>query len=374
MTTTEKSKTIEKRTPRKVYEGFQDTYFIIMAGGKGERFWPLSTEHVPKPFVRLTGKKTLIELTVDRAKRVVPIERIFVVLGKEHLPEAKKCLPGLPGKNFIIEPVNRDTAPCVGLAALLIHLRAPEAVMVVLPSDHHVTDEGRFAKLIRDAVKVARRGEYLVTIGVKPDRPETGYGYVKAGKKAQAGKGVDCFHAARFVEKPQLAKAKHYFREGSYYWNTGIFIWKVPVLLEGLRLHMPRLHRGLEDLRLVIKRREWKKANELFAGFDRESIDYGLMEKAKNVLMIPATFGWDDVGTWTALLRVLDTDEKGNLLRGRAVAIDTDNCVIIADKTPVALLGLSNLVVVASKEGILVCEASKAQEVRRIAKLFNKKS
>jgi len=366
--------TVKKEKPSGTAGAFSDTYFVIMAGGRGERFWPLSTDLVPKPFVSLTGKKTLIEMTVDRAKRIVPIGRIFVVLGREHLPAAKKCLPELPLKNFIIEPVGRDTAPCIGLAATMIHLRDPGAVMVVLPSDHFVPDGKRFAGLVRQAVKAARGGEHLVTIGIPPQRPETGYGYIKTGNKALSLSGGDCYKVRRFVEKPDLAKARHYVKEGSYYWNAGIFVWQTRVFLEGLRSHMPRLYEGLEELRGALLRGEGRKADAIFAGFEKVSIDYGLMEKAKNVLMMPAGFRWDDVGTWTSLSRVLDTDDAGNVLRGRTVALDADNCVIISDSVPVAALGVSGLIIVASKDGILVCDASKAQEVRQIAKIINKKS
>lgn len=366
-------KEVKKGRSRRAPGAFNDTYFVIMAGGKGERFWPLSTALVPKPFVSLTGKKTLIELTVDRAKRIVPIERIFVVLGKEHLPVAKKCLPELPRRNFILEPVGRDTAPCVGLAATMLNLRDPGAVMVILPSDHYVPDENEFASLIKEAVKVARRGEHLVTIGIVPKRPETGYGYIKTRKKALPAIGGACYEVTRFVEKPNLAKASRYVKEGGYYWNAGIFVWQARVLLEGLKVHMPGLYKGLAELRGALSRGDGKKAETIFAGLEKVSIDYGLMEKAENALMIPATFRWDDVGTWTSLLRVLGTDEAGNVLRGKTVPLDTDNCVIISDSMPVAALGVSGLVIVASKDGILVCDASKAQEVRQIAKIINKK-
>jgi len=371
MTAKQKTKTTGKGLLR---GAFPDTYFVIMAGGKGERFWPLSTQFVPKPFVSLTGRKTLIELTVDRARRIVPLEHIFVVLGGEHLPIAKKCLPRLPGENFIIEPVGRDTAPCVGLAAAILQRRDPAAVMVVLPSDHYVPDEAGFTRLIKEAVKVARRGEHLVTIGITPLRPETGYGYIKTAKKISSSSEADCFEVARYVEKPNLAKARRYIREGGYYWNAGIFVWRSSALLEGLRHHMPLLYKGLAKLMKTLALGRQEKADAVFAGFEKISIDYGLMEKAKNVLMMPAAFGWDDVGTWTSLLRVLPKDQSGNVVRGKTLAVDTTDCVIISDKTPVAALGVSGLVIVASKDGILVCDASKAQEVRQIAKILSKKN
>ncbi|NLT24531.1 MAG: mannose-1-phosphate guanylyltransferase [Syntrophorhabdus sp.] len=350
-----------------------NTYFVIMAGGKGERFWPQSTGLVPKPFVSITGKKTLIELTVERARRVVPLDRIFVVLGREHLPAAKKCLPRLSHGNFIIEPVGRDTAPCVGLAAMMLHGRDPDAVMVVLPSDHYVPDTAAFSRCIRETVKAACRGDHLVTIGVPPARPETGYGYIKTGRKISAPRDADCFEVARYVEKPDLPKARRYLRDGAYFWNAGIFVWRARVLLEGLKHHMPDLHSGLLRFRKTLAAGDTHAADAIFASLPRLSIDYGLMEKAKNVLMVPALFTWDDVGTWTSLLRVLPRDTTGNILRGKTFSVDTTNCVILTDATPVATLGVSDLVIVASKNGILICDASRAQEVRQIAKALGKK-
>ena len=367
-----KTKETRKKAPRKSGT-FEDVYFVIMAGGKGERFWPLSTELVPKPFVSITENKTLIELTVDRARRIVPLERIFVVLVKEHLPVAKRCLPRLPRGNFIIEPVDRDTAPCVGLAAMMLHRRDPDAVMVVLPSDHYVPDDAAFSRSIKETVKAARRGDHLVIIGVVPGRPETGYGYIKTGKKVLPPPAGDCFEVARYVEKPNLAKARRYISEGGYYWNAGIFVWRTDVLLEGLSRHMPDLSSGLLKFEKALTAGRKDKADAIFARLPRVSIDYGLMEKAKNVLMMPARFAWDDVGTWTSLLRVLPRDETGNILRGKTISLDTNNCVVITDSTPVATLGVADLVIVASKTGILVCDVSKAQEVRQIAKAVGKK-
>ncbi len=367
-----KAKAERKKTPRK-RQVSGDTYFVIMAGGKGERFWPLSTELVPKPFVSITGKKTLIELTVERARRIVPLERIFVVLGREHLPVARKCLPRLPRGNFIIEPEGRDTAPCVGLAAMMLYRLNPNAVMVVLPSDHYVPDPAAFSRCIRETVKSARRGDHLVTIGVPPTRPETGYGYIKTGRKISEPSDADCFEVARYVEKPNLPKARRYLKDGGYFWNAGIFVWRAAVLLEGLKNHMSDLHSGLLDFYEALAAGDRATADAIFAGLRRVSIDYGLMEKATNVLVMPAPFTWDDVGTWTSLLRVLPKDETDNVLRGKTLTLDTDNCVIIADATPVATLGVSNLVIIASKNGILICDASKAQEVRQIAKALGKK-
>jgi mannose-1-phosphate guanylyltransferase len=222
-------------------------------------------------------------------------------------------------------------------------------------------------------VEMARRGDHLVTIGVPPGRPETGYGYIKTGAQVSSPPDGDCFEVARYVEKPNLAKARRYIREGGYYWNAGIFVWRTDVLLKGLSRHMPDLSSGLLKFEKALTAGRKDKAEVIFTRLPRVSIDYGLMEKAKNVLMMPARFAWDDVGTWTSLLRVLPRDETGNILRGKTISLDTNNCVVITDSTPVATLGVTDLVIVASKTGILVCDVSKAQEVRQIAKAVGKK-
>lgn len=368
-----KKKTPIKGNAKENPAKFDDTYFVIMAGGRGERFWPLSTEHTPKPFISLLGKKTLIELTVERAQRTVPVEHICIVLGREHLAVAHACLPDIPRGNFIVEPVGRDTAPCIALAASIVLSKDRDAVMVVLPSDHFVPDEENFSDLLEKAIIAARSRDDLITVGITPDRPETGYGYIKRGKSVMLPQGPDCFEVDRYVEKPKMAKARRYLKEGGYYWNAGIFVWRAAVLLDALKTYMPDLYEGIMEFLKTLRSRQFKKANTLFAGLERISIDYGLMEKARNVLVIPATFSWDDVGTWTALNRVLPTDKDGNVIMGNAVVIDTSNSVIVSGNTPVAVVGLSDIVIVASENGILVCNTSRVQEVRRVAQIISEK-
>ncbi|MHB8111115.1 MAG: mannose-1-phosphate guanylyltransferase [Syntrophorhabdaceae bacterium] len=351
---------------------FDDTYFVIMAGGQGERFWPMSTKLTAKPFIPLTGEKALIHLTIERAQKIVPPDRIFFVLEKIYLPVARECLPEIPRENFIVEAVGRDTAPCIGLAASTLRSKDPRAVIVFLPSDHYVPDEKHFANLVRKAVVTARHRDDIITIGVRPLWPETGYGYIKTGK-AIPSSGNEYFTVARYVEKPSLEKARRYTRHGAYYWNTGIFITRANVLCDSLHRHMPELYAGLMEIQNALKDGKRAKADQIFTNLEEISIDYGLMEKAKNVIMAPATFSWDDIGTWTSLLRVLDRDEKGNVIRGNVLAIDTENSVVISGKTPVAVLGLSDVVVVSSRTGILVCDASRAQDVRKIAKILSRK-
>ena len=340
-----------------------------MAGGKGERFWPLSTDAAPKPFINLTGGKSLIQLTVERALRFVPKERLFIVLGKNHLKIARKQLPVLSQGQFIVEPAGRDTAPCIGLAAITIKALDKDSFMVVLPADQYVPDEKTFADTINGCVKLAAEGDYLVTLGIRPTRPETGYGYIYSHRKFPSRNKVSAFTADKFVEKPDAKRALEYLEDGRYYWNAGIFIWKTAALLSGIERHMPGLYEGLQDMETALASNKMKKSADIFKDLDRKSIDYGLMEKADNVLMVPAEFRWDDVGTWSSLPRVLAVDNDGNYRRGDTICLDTKNCVIINEEPPViGTVGISDLVVVASKRGILICPQDKVQQVREIAR------
>ena len=344
-----------------------------MAGGKGERFWPLSTGKVPKPFLPLTGAKTLIQLTVERALQFASKERIFLVLGKAHLKAAHKQLPELPRENFIVEPVGRDTAACIGLAATVLSLKDESATMVILPADQYVPDVNKFADTIKDCVTMACRGDYLVTMGIKPVRAETGYGYIYARKNINVKKDIVCFKVEKFVEKPDQKRAAEYIKDGNYYWNAGIFIWQTKTVLEGMRTYMTFLYNGLQSIKSALREGKKAKADALFRKFERKSIDYGLMEKAQNVLMVPANFKWDDVGTWASLKRVLDLDDKGNYTRGDTICIDTKNCVVVGDGRVIGTIGVENLVIVSSKNGILVCDRNRVQEVREIVKSIEEK-
>jgi mannose-1-phosphate guanylyltransferase len=345
----------------------EHTYGVIMAGGKGERFWPLSTANVPKPFIKLLGDKTMIQMTVERLLKIVPESRIMVVLGIDHLAIAREQLSSWPGVRFLVEPAGRDTAPCIGLTAVTLQKEDPEALMIVVPADHYIPDELVFAETMRDGVRLAREHMRLVTTGIKPTRPETGYGYIQAGSALPRTSGEACFQVQRFVEKPNAQRAAEYLAEGGYYWNSGIFIWQAETVLKGMGKHMPPLHEGLQAIRASMDAGDEEKKNALFCALERKSIDYGLMEKAENVVMIEAGFVWDDVGTWSSVQRVLPPDGDGNCIHGEAVCIDTRDCVIYGDGVPVGTIGLSNLIVVASKGGVLVCPKDRDQETRKIA-------
>lgn len=346
----------------------ENVYCIIMAGGKGERFWPLSTGSVPKPFLKLTGEKTLIQLTVERALQFVPEDKVFIVLGNVHLAVARRQLPQLPAGNFIVEPSGRDTAACVGLAAISLPRQNDDSVMIMLPADQYVPDVKDFAETMEQCVGLARTGDWLVTLGIRPSRPETGYGYIHAVKEHQSDIKGQCFNVEKYVEKPDMERAVAYLADGHYYWNGGIFIWRTKAILEGLKEHMPVLYEGLCAMESALHEGKKNDAEDIFERFEKKSIDYGLMEKAGNVLMVPAHFVWDDVGTWASLPRVLDIDEKGNYVRGDSICIDTTGSVIVAETGFVAAVGVSDLVVVSSENGVLVCHKDRVQDVREIVK------
>ena len=348
------------------------TYCVIMAGGRGERFWPLSTDRVPKPFIKLIGDKTMIRMTVERVLRLVPKERIFLVLGREHVEVARAQLPDLPEGQFIAEPAGRDTAPCIGLAATVLLRRDPAATMIVLPADQYIPDEDAFVRTASAAVEWAVRGDYLVTIGITPTRPETGYGYIRAGEGMAGVEGGSCFRVDRYVEKPDEAAAVRYLAEGGYYWNSGIFIWRARVVLEGIEAHMPPLWEGLEAIGRAAAAEDAGGVADRFRGLQRISIDYGLMEKADNVLMVKADFAWDDVGSWGALRRVMKLDASGNYLRGNPVCVDTSDCVICGEGVRVGAVGVSHLIIVASGEGVLVCDLARDQDARLVARMMGR--
>ena len=345
-------------------------YCVIMAGGRGERFWPLSTKNVPKPFVRLFGDRTMIQMTVDRILGLVPLDHIFVVLGGEHEQVARKQLDNLGKDQFIVEPAGRDTAACIGLAATLLHRRDPEGVMIVLPADHYIPDTAAFIKTVSRTVEWAMRGDFLVTVGINPTRPDVGYGYIKAGETVTDADPSTC-KVDRFVEKPDLEKALQYLSEGIYYWNAGLFVWRTRALLDGLKRHMGELYRGLAEIDRAMSEGNAETVARVFAGFNKVSIDYGLMEKADNVLMVKANFAWDDVGTWGSLRRVMELDGNGNFRSGRTICVDTKDCVVYGQDVPVGTVGVENLIIVASPGGVLVCDGGRDQETRQIAKMFD---
>lgn len=342
---------------------------IIMAGGSGTRFWPLSRTSRPKQFLPLASDAPLIVDTAERLKGLVPDAAIRVVCGPVHAKATFRLLSGVPRKNVIVEPVARNTAPAIALAALHVAREDPRGVMVVLPSDHHVANPKAFRTAIRQAAKVARKGA-LVTLGIQPTRPETGYGYIKVGaplEKVPAANRVDAF-----VEKPDLAQARRYLRSGRYLWNGGIFVFRADAILEALRSHMPELGPGLDAIAEVLgTRQEAATLSRVFRRFPSISIDYGVMERADNLAVVGGDFGWSDVGSFAALPEVRPVDEQGNVISGKgAVVLDSEGCVVLTEKRPIAVVGMKDTVVVDTGDTLLVVPKERAQEVRKAVEAF----
>ena len=347
---------------------------VIIAGGKGTRFWPLSRAQRPKQLLKILSRKSLIDETAERVHSLGGRERTLVVTVAEQVGALRKELSVLPKNNFLAEPVGKNTAPCIGLAALEVLRRDPQGVMVVLPADHWVTDVKGFQRTLKSAIALAKRYDRLVTIGIRPDYPETGYGYImKSGQLAGYG---GAFQVKRFTEKPDEATAKKLMRQGSL-WNSGIFVWKASLLLELLNRYQPDIGAALGRIgkaaggktlanpRPSLRRTIIREYSEM----PSISIDFAVLERAGaegKVVSIEADFGWSDVGSWSAVHRMMDKDAHGNAGSGRWVQVGAKNCLIHSPDRLVVLLGLDNAVVVDTPDAILVGDLNRSQEVREI--------
>jgi mannose-1-phosphate guanylyltransferase len=337
-------------------------YAVIMAGGRGERFWPLSTDEAPKPFVALLGGSTLIQDTVARLDPMVPLDRIFVSIGESHRNIAREQLPQIPAQNFIIEPIGRDTAACLGYCALHLERVDPEAVMLALPADHFIAEPPSFRRTIEKGFHNLA-GATGVVFGITPTRPDTGYGYVQAEKPIiPAG----AWPVIRFVEKPDAARAAEYCRAGNFFWNSGMFLWQNRVLLELFEKHMPETGRGLDRLRPLLGRKDAAAERlEIFSGLKRTSIDFGVMEKTSGLRLVPVEFTWDDIGNWASLERALPRDDAGNVSRGAFAGIETNGCITFSDGGQVAAFGVSDLIIVQANGKVLVCPRNRAADLKK---------
>lgn len=377
-------------------------FAVIMAGGSGTRFWPLSTINKPKQLLSLTGDSTPIQQTVSRILPLISEQNIFIVTNKLQQEELRKQISkvsAIPAHNIIVEPVGRNTLPCIGLAALYIKAKSYDqsSIMVVLPSDHFIRDEKRFLKLLSDAQEVAQEGSSIVTFGIMPNRPETGYGYIALQNKVCSINDTDVFKAERFTEKPDKRTAAEFVASGKYLWNSGMFLWRTSVLLDMIEKFVPDIFRKLSKLEAAIGTPDEQEIiQEAYSQMRSISVDYAIMEKADNVLVIPADIGWSDVGSWAAMDEVWQKDANGNACKmnlprskkmvdspssvaspdsgssGQHISIDTSDCVIYSDKL-VATIGLKDLIVVETEEALLVCPKSRAQEVKKISSLLGGK-
>lgn len=346
------------------------TYAVIMAGGSGTRFWPKSTRSLPKQFLTLFGERTMLQNTVDRIKEEIPLERILVVTNDHYVDIVKEQLPGIPDHNVVGEPVARNTAPCVAIAAELLFQKDPDATMVVLPADHHITKPEAFLSILKSAVAKANMRSCLLTIGIQPDRPETGYGYIhgdEAHSEEIEGHIVHSVHA--FKEKPDLDTAKTFLQSGDYFWNSGMFVWNASTILNEIEEYLPEMFRQVKKAGPDLYGSDHEQAIDAFyQSSESISIDYGIMEHATDVFVVPGEFGWNDVGSWTAVYDLGDKDPDGNVINSPFfTAADAENNYISSSSGKmISLVGVEGLAVVETDDAIMVCKLDEAQKVKEI--------
>ncbi len=355
----------------------KSTYAVIMAGGSGTRFWPLSRETMPKQLLKIGSEDTLICDAVSRVLPLVHEKNILIVtnqtladtIGHQLLTKFNRVWDG----NMILEPEAKNTAPALGLAALYLERMDPDAIMIVLAADHSIRKPDDFLTVLQKAAEAACHS-YLVTLGIKPDRPETGYGYIKAGATCSETGVEGVCKVEAFVEKPDVETARGYLKQGGYYWNSGMFVWKVSTLLNEIAKCHPALHRGLSEIRKSVgTEKETEVVKDVFKKLEPISIDYAVMEKTDRAAVIPADIGWSDVGSWTALVEVLDRDAAGNVIAGNVIDIGSRDSIIYAQKRLVATIGLKDTVVVDTPDATLVCNKERAQDVKKIVEELKKR-
>lgn len=351
----------------------RNIYAVIMAGGAGMRFWPLSRESSPKQMLKIVGEDTMIRQTVKRLHGFVLPDNIYVVTNERqafdldlHLGELQKKQG--KGLKIIAEPFGKNTGPAIGLSTTYLKKIDANSVMIVLPADHSISNEKAFIDVLRKAIEGAKK-DYLVTLGIKPARPETGYGYIKieAKGRGQRAKMQEIYKVARFVEKPDIRTAEKYVRSGNYFWNSGIFVWKVSAILQEIKRYMPSLSAGLLKIEKAIgTKNERKIVEEVYSNIDSISIDYGVLEKSKRVMVVPVDFGWSDVGSWSALDEVMPRGSNGNIIKGNIIGIDSRNSIIFGCDRLVATIGLKDMIVVDTPDATLVCPKQRSQDVKKV--------
>jgi mannose-1-phosphate guanylyltransferase len=347
---------------------------VVMAGGTGERFWPLSRRQRPKQLLRLAGKMTLLEESVNRIETFVGAGNVYVVTGADQAPLVRKTMAGYPPENIIVEPMGRDTAPC--LALMLAHLShsGEDPTMIVLTADHSIGPVDRFHADCRAAFEAAETDDVLVTFGIQPTRPDTGFGYIELGERVADYDGSQVYRVVRFREKPNTETAHAFLQAGNFLWNSGMFVWRASVLTRAFEEHAPQIAQGRAELAQALgQASERDRVRAIFETIPKLSIDYAVMERADNVRCVRATFKWDDVGTWSSLARLHPTDPDGNTVVGRALMVETKNSIVYVDEREssddapiVATLGLEDLIVVVTSDAVLVCHRDQAQRIKQI--------
>lgn len=342
-------------------------YGVIMAGGGGTRFWPLSRKSRPKQLLNLSGKDLMINETIDRVSSVIPKKDIFIVTNLEQSEAMKQAVNEKVAQNHILtEPVGRNTSACIGYAAMEIVKKYGDGIMCIFPADHHIKNEQKFSRVLQEAINVAETDDKLVTIGITPTFPATGYGYIKYARNEAVTKKV-----VEFKEKPDFDTARKYCESGEYVWNSGMFIWKASTILKKFKVFLPEVYKYIEQIGIDMNTAlEYDTINNIYPKIPGISIDYGIMEKSKDVVVIPADIGWSDVGSFDSLNSILNEDEEHNIISGNTINIDTKNSVIYGGDKLIATIGINNLVIVNSENAILVCDKNNSQDVKKITDIL----
>ena len=346
-------------------------YALIMAGGIGTRLWPHSQPHHPKQFLQLTGgERTMLQETQNRLSPLISSERVLMATNREYTSIVTQQLPGVPVSNILGEPEGKGTAAAIGLAAVHLRRRDPSAIMAVVTADHAIQRPDIFLRALTAASDIAGR-DWLVTLGIHPTYPETGYGYIQRGISLETIEDFEVFQVARFAEKPNLATAEQFVQSKEYAWNSGMFVWKVEQILAEIERYMPDLYTGLQKIEQSIGTADAETVlAEVWPRLATQTIDYGIMEKAQHVAVLPVEIGWNDVGSWAAVYDVLEHDPDGNAIVGQHLAIDTHNTLVFSPQRLVATIGLEDLIVVDTEEIVLICPRSRAQEVKQLVAMM----
>lgn len=343
-------------------------HLVIMAGGVGSRFWPMSTQDRPKQFIDILGcGRTLIQMTYDRFKGIVPDENIWVVTSEKYGEMVKEQLPMVPAENVLLEPCRRNTAPCIAYVSWRIKAKDPHANMVVSPADHVVLDVHEFQRVIRASLLFTEHSDAILTLGMKPNRPETGYGYIQADLSTASARNREVYRVDSFREKPDVATAKRYIQQNNYYWNAGIFIWSVSTIVNAFRVYQPAISDPFEDLLPVYgTEKEQEAINKVYADVQSISVDYAILEKAEEIFVHPADFGWSDLGTWGSLHERSRRDLYNNALIGENIqTYETNNCIIhCTEEKRVVVQGLDGYIVAEQDDTLLICKLEEEQRIR----------
>ncbi len=354
------------------------SYAIVMAGGVGARFWPFGTSRLPKQFLPIADSNdTMLQLTIKRLKDIVPIEQVFIITNQQYIGLVKKQLPKIPKENIIGEPVGRNTAPCIGLASILLRQFEEKAKMFVIPADHLIENVDEFTKVVKAGLKFAAEKDAIVTLGIVPSHPETGYGYIQFIEDAYyrgSNSEVDIFRVKTFAEKPTLDVAKIFLESGDFLWNSGMFIFRADTMLNQMETHLPDLYHALQKIEKALHSSNYQKVLEqVFAEIKGISIDYGIMEKAKNVYVIKADLKWSDLGSWDEVYRLRKKDKNGNAIIGDSFIKDSHNNLIMSPKGFVSVIGADDLIVIDTKDGLLICKRDRTQEVKEVVDYLKRK-